>query len=363
MTTIAEYDQQYDALSRITQLAYTSLVGDSGTSDYGYDHTSQLTTADHDYQADEAFSFDENGNRTMSGYTIGANNRITSDGTFNYEFDDEGNMTVRERISSDPADDYRTELAWDHRNRLTSIVYKNNSGTVTKEINYTYDVFDRRIEKEIDWDRAGSNDPEFVRYLYDGPHIVAAFNGDNELTNRYVHNPETYDQVFADEQFLDGLEIGDTQADPGEVLWPLPDYLGSIRDIVDSTGDVVNHLVFSAFGQIVSETDPSIKHIFAYTGRERDDESHLQHNRARYYDAAIGRWASEDPIGFFASDSNLVRYVRNSPTTLTDPTGLTSEGHHWTPIAVITKLYEEKIISKAEWLYFAGRYSGPVTAQ
>jgi RHS repeat-associated protein len=43
--------------------------------------------------------------------------------------------------------------------------------------------------------------------------------------------------------------------------------------------------------------------------------------RARYYDPAMGRFLSEDPIGF-DSDSNFYRYVRNNPTNLIDPTGL-----------------------------------------
>jgi RHS repeat-associated protein len=44
--------------------------------------------------------------------------------------------------------------------------------------------------------------------------------------------------------------------------------------------------------------------------------------RARYYDAAVGRFISEDPIGFIAGDTNLSRYVDNSPTNFVDPSGL-----------------------------------------
>ncbi len=40
------------------------------------------------------------------------------------------------------------------------------------------------------------------------------------------------------------------------------------------------------------------------------------------YDPTIGRWISEDPIGFKAGDANLYRYVGNRSTTHTDPTGL-----------------------------------------
>ena len=40
------------------------------------------------------------------------------------------------------------------------------------------------------------------------------------------------------------------------------------------------------------------------------------------YDPRIGRWVSEDPIGFAAADPNLYRYVRNNPVNATDPSGL-----------------------------------------
>jgi hypothetical protein len=39
------------------------------------------------------------------------------------------------------------------------------------------------------------------------------------------------------------------------------------------------------------------------------------------YDPSIGRWTSEDPIGFDAGDPDLYRYVQNMPTEATDPSG------------------------------------------
>lgn len=42
------------------------------------------------------------------------------------------------------------------------------------------------------------------------------------------------------------------------------------------------------------------------------------------YDPTVGRWLSEDPIGFEAGDANLNRYVGNAATLFTDPDGLQS---------------------------------------
>ncbi|GIW96377.1 MAG: hypothetical protein KatS3mg110_4418 [Pirellulaceae bacterium] len=111
---------------------------------------------------------------------------------------------------------------------------------------------------------------------------------------------------------------------PGEVLWALGDHLGTVRDLIDSSGNVVNHLRYEAFGRITSETNAAVDFLFAFTGRERDEESGLFYYRARYYDPAVGRFISEDPLGFAAGDRNLARYVGNIPIVALDPSGLQS---------------------------------------
>ncbi|NLX96622.1 MAG: hypothetical protein GXY83_10635 [Rhodopirellula sp.] len=46
------------------------------------------------------------------------------------------------------------------------------------------------------------------------------------------------------------------------------------------------------------------------------------YHRARYYHPALGKFLSEDPLGFEAGDMNLSRYVGNFVTAMTDPSGL-----------------------------------------
>src|SRR5207244_11404843 len=95
-----------------------------------YDKTGQLTGVDASGRpcgatgCDESFSYDVNGNRTMTGYTTGTGNRLTSDGTYNYTYDDNGNMLTKTRIS----DSQKTEFTWDYRNRLTKVVLKDSAG-------------------------------------------------------------------------------------------------------------------------------------------------------------------------------------------------------------------------------------------
>jgi RHS repeat-associated protein len=102
----------------------------------------------------------------------------------------------------------------------------------------------------------------------------------------------------------------------------MTDHLGTVRDAVDSTGVVVNHIKYDSFGNVVEESNPNVNFAFGFTGREFEAEIGLQYNRARWYDPRVGRWVSEDPIGFGAGDTNLARYVGNGALTGTDPSGL-----------------------------------------
>jgi RHS repeat-associated protein len=47
----------------------------------------------------------------------------------------------------------------------------------------------------------------------------------------------------------------------------------------------------------------------------------LYYMRARYYDASVGRFISEDPKGFDGGDDNLMAYVGGNPIMRTDPSG------------------------------------------
>ncbi|MFN7802775.1 MAG: RHS repeat-associated core domain-containing protein [Planctomycetaceae bacterium] len=186
---------------------------------------------------------------------------------------------------------------------------------------YTYDLFDRRIARQVDADgTAGFETTQ--RFVYDGEDLILAFSGStNTLTNRYLYGPAT-DEILADEKITTG-----TASTAGTVTWSLGDNLGTIRDLVQDnattgTTTVVNHVRYDTFGQIVSQTNSQFQLWFAYTGREWDPAAGLYFYRARWYDPRAGRFLSEDPIGFAACDVNLNRYVGNGATLWVDPSGM-----------------------------------------
>jgi RHS repeat-associated protein len=239
-----------------------------------------------------------------------------------------------------------TEYEWDHRNRLVSVTEKDDQDNVLSSVEYTYDVYDRRIAKSVDADGPGGNAAVVTRYTYDGASIVLTFDGDQaaDLTHRYLHGP-TIDQILADE------DAGN------DILWPLTDNLGTVRDLVDDAGSVQNHIEYDSFGNVTAESNAAIDHLFAFTGRERDEETGLQYHRARYYDPAVGRWVSEDPIGFSGGDADLHRYVLNNPTNSIDLLGLKASDPSLSGSSILSRLAHDpnyaNSIEYHRWVHYS----------
>jgi YD repeat-containing protein len=124
-TPLAGYSWTYDAAHRVTE--FTSLLDGTPTTRTTTDRSidGRRYTAGAGLPPappDEAYGYDANGNRTMTGYATGDNNLVLSDGTYDYEYDAEGNRTRRTHIASGEVTDYD----WDHRNRLTQVSIKHH---------------------------------------------------------------------------------------------------------------------------------------------------------------------------------------------------------------------------------------------
>ena len=155
----------------------------------------------------------------------------------------------------------------------------------------------------------------------DGGNVVLDFvdsdgpggSGAMALSKRYLWG-ERVDELLAQEDVTKNLTATD------RVLWPVVDQLGTVRDLVKQDGTVATHFVYTSFGEVESGDTSLTRYLF--TSREFDVDTGLQYNRARWYDAATGRWMSEDPIGLLAGDPNVNRYVGNDPVGKVDPSGL-----------------------------------------
>jgi RHS repeat-associated protein len=109
----------------------------------------------------------------------------------------------------------------------------------------------------------------------------------------------------------------------GQLQWFLSDRMGSIQAVTDDAGNILESYSYSAFGQrsTTSTTPGFVSNEIGFTGREHDEETGLTYYRARYYEPSLGKFLSNDPLGFDAGDYNLSRYVMNDPLGWTDPDG------------------------------------------
>jgi RHS repeat-associated protein len=126
------------------------------------------------------------------------------------------------------------------------------------------------------------------------------------------------DSVLSEQTFGSG---GATSA-----KWQLTDHLGSVRGVAQKQAggstSSINQVQYDAYGRITSQTNVGNQPRFGFAGRDIESVGGMTYNRNRYYSTSSGRFISQDPISFNAGDENLYRYVGNSPTNFTDPSGL-----------------------------------------
>ena len=116
-------------------------------------------------------------------------------------------------------------------------------------------------------------------------------------------------------------------------------------DITDTSGNKLQHYVYSDFGVLLGIENPPgttidtsspnftgfhflpppVNTSLAFAGREYDSESGLYYLRARYYDPDTGRFLQTDPnagsLSIPVSVTNAYTYCANNPVNIFDPSG------------------------------------------
>jgi RHS repeat-associated protein len=255
---------------------------------YDYDDLYRLTSAAYSGGAEFVYTYDAVGNRqsmtspegTVS-YTYDAANRLTSVGGVTYSWDDNGNLL---------SDGVRT-YQYDHANRLKQVT----QGSLTTQFAYNGDGV--RVGKTIG---AATTD-----YLVDLASTLPVVISDTDAV------------------YLYGLDMIAEQLAGAERYYYVHDGLGSVRQLVDSAGQIEARYAYDHFG--VPLAGDGVPNPWQFTGEAWDAEVELLYLRARYYQPETGRFITEDP---WAGDVwrpgtlNTYVYVGNNPVNYTDPSGL-----------------------------------------
>lgn len=293
------------------------------TSSYTYDPLYELTQVTQATNTTESYSYDPVGNRLsslgVSPYDYNSSNELTSTPSVTYTYDNNGNTLTK--VTSAGTSTY----GWDYENRLTSITLPGTGGTLA----FKYDGFGRRVQKAF---TQGSNTTT-TNYLYDRNNALADVDQNGNVLARYTAT-QNIDESLAE------LRSGTTS-------YYEADALGSVTSLTNPAAAVANTYTYDSFGNLTASSG-SVTNRFRYTGREFDTESGLYFYRARYYDATIGRFISEDPLGVKA-DKNFYRYVRNNPVMFRDSFGLCPGQNcrvlYLECIATVYSIYNQQVAS------------------
>ncbi|WP_394847084.1 hypothetical protein LZC95_06400 [Pendulispora brunnea] len=302
---------------------------------YDFDWQGNLIKSD-----DDAHAFHDRSLGTMTyGPATNGPNRVASAegirGRAQATYDRTGNLTKLTVIKPGPtgtALNIAFSYEWDEVGQMVRAKREPIPGVANDrgaDFHYTYDSGGTRITKSVE-------DPDTHQRTYTSEIFStlrlehARFqDGDYERTKDTVSaylvaNGTSFARLIYDETLPQG-RIGGAK----HVFFTLTDPLGSTSTVVDkNTGELVERTTYLAYGQSESDYRPErwkgYREHFRFTGKEDDVGVGLTYFGARYYVAALGQWASADPLTIHVarSDLNPYAYVFGSPQKLVDPMGL-----------------------------------------
>jgi len=258
-------------------------------------------------------------------YDHNAANQMEQGRKYSYDYDDLGNQSYR---YLNAAKTKYWQYSWTVENRLQQAQLIMDGQTL-RTLNFKYDPFGRRIEKQVVDTLATTT----TNYVYDGEDILLQLVNDGATTHtrQFVHGP--------------GIDEPLAQMQDEQSYYYHADGLGSVLALTDSGKGIVQRYKYDTFGMLTAVLNAEFGNVYTYTGREWDRELGLYYYRARYYDPMEGRFISKDPIGiggnfynqiynisffqYVGAVSNPFAYTDNSPINWIDPSGLFKWHGNW----------------------------------
>ncbi|WP_152546748.1 SpvB/TcaC N-terminal domain-containing protein [Amycolatopsis orientalis] len=264
---------RYDAVGSVRQLAH------AGTGGFTRDFTV------------------ETGSNRLKRMTIGTT-------PYDYTFDANGNLT---------AETSTRHFTWNHGDQLSTFATQTAGAEPSVHAHYLYDAEGRRVKKLVRRQGGAVEVTHYVSETFEHHRWTGTPNGQNN----HVH-------VMDDHQRIAIVRIGVAHPDDRgpATAFHLADHLGSSTAVLDGTGALTNREEYTPYGE--TSFGSFTRKRYRFTGKERDEESGLNHHGARYAMVWSARWISGDPIGA-SGGVNQYLYAAANPVGFHDPAGTEPE--------------------------------------
>ena len=212
-----------------------------------------------------------------------------------------------------------TTNTWDIEGRLIRVATTDATSTTTSD--FAYDDNGDRVKQ-----RTGGVTTSYL----------------NDASDAYDRALEEYSGGMLAATYVRGLDLlfqdrtGNDGGSTGRSFYAV-DGLGSTRALVNSAGAVTDTATYDAYGTTIAQTTKNSSGVgtsntYWYAGQGLD-ETGLYYNRARYYDAAAGRFTSRDSYyGDVSDPRHLSKYVYSA----SDPVNhLDESGHDFSLISTL----------------------------
>ena len=242
---------------------------------YTYDRAGNRTSVQTDDRR-EIYSYDRGRlrNRTVERQQDPAGSQ-----TYTYRYDAQGNTL---------SDGENTYL-YDCLNRITEV--KTKAGDIQKN---HYDAEGLRSQME--------ENGKLVSFIYADREVIA----EEDEAGEHI-------------RYIRGHELLASDSERARTYYHYAcDEMGSITDITDCHGTVLNHYAYDAFGNRTVEEE-TVENRFGFAGEILDAVTGQYYLRARFYNPVIARFLSEDT--YYGDGLNLYAYCHNNPVGYVDPSG------------------------------------------
>ncbi|XP_038169666.1 teneurin-4 isoform X3 [Arvicola amphibius] len=264
---------QYDNMGRVVKKELkVGPYANTTRYSYEYDADGQLQTVSINDKPLWRYSYDLNGNLHL--LSPGNSARLTP---LRYD--------LRDRITRLGDVQYKVDEDGFLRQRGGDVFEYNSAGLLIKAYNrasgwsvrYRYDGLGRRVSSK-------SSHSHHLQFFY------ADLTNPTKVTHLYNHSSSEITSLYYDLQgHLFAMELSS-----GDEFYIACDNIGTPLAVFSGTGLMIKQILYTAYGEIYMDTNPSFQIIIGYHGGLYDPLTKLVHMGRRDYDVLAGRWTSPD---------------------------------------------------------------------